>query len=178
MNRQDRSRGADGVHRCLSNSPRSWRARRRGCGCRGSSSGPLRRGFVGLLMRVIVHVATWPPRSTGAPVFRSILHFSMPSRNFDAASACSGRKYDVTGPVPGASNPHLTNNDWGKRPECVAAFWIVQTLADVVLVHVTVPLPHLAATRSGPAASKHQNGLHVAHAVRMRTGFAAEACGG
>jgi exosortase A len=111
---------------------------------------PFGRGIVPWLMQVTADIGTWALKLTGVPVYRSHMHISIPSGEFEVARACSGLNYFVTGLVLGVLYGYLTYSGWRKRLLCVLAFIVVPVLMNGVRVYVIVLISHLTEMRFGP----------------------------
>jgi exosortase A len=113
---------------------------------------PFGRGLVPLLMHATADFSTVLLQWSGVPVFRSYMHISIPSGNFEIARACSGLNYFITSLVLGALYAYLNFNGGLKRLICVAAFAVIPVILNGLRVYLTILVSHVTDMRFGPGA--------------------------
>jgi exosortase A len=111
---------------------------------------PFGRGLVPALMQVTADFSTLLLQWTGVPVYRTHMHISIPSGNFEVARACSGLNYFTTSLVLGFLYAYVNYRSWLMRAACVAAFVVIPVILNGLRVYFTILVSHLTEMRFGP----------------------------
>jgi exosortase A len=99
----------------------------------------------GLIPTLMEFTATFTVRAlelTGIPVYREGLHFSIPSGEFEVATACSGIRYLIASLALGTLYAHLTYHTVWRRALFVALSVVVPLIANGVRAYLIVMIAY------------------------------------
>lgn len=113
---------------------------------------PFGESLIPPLMEWTADFAVLALNSSGVPVYREGLYFSLPSGNFEVVAACSGVRYLIVTVVLGIFFAHERYVSWKKQVAFVAAAAAAIIIANGVRAFIVVLVAHLSAMRYGTGA--------------------------
>jgi exosortase A len=108
---------------------------------------PFGEGLIPALMEFTASFTVRALELTGIPVYREGLHFSIPSGEFEVATACSGIRYLIASLALGTLYAHLTYHTFWRRALFVALSLVVPVLANGMRAYLIVMIAYWSEMR-------------------------------
>lgn len=108
---------------------------------------PFGEGLIPVLMHFTAAFTVEAVQLTGIPIYRDGMAFSLPSGNFEVATACSGIRYLIASTALGTLYAYLTYRSFWRRAVFVLAAVLVPVVANGFRAFGIVMLAHLSSMR-------------------------------
>ncbi len=105
---------------------------------------PVGEELVPVLMQLTADMTVWAIRTTGIPIYREGLFFSLPSGNWSVVEACSGIRYLIASLTLGTLYAYLSYSSYSLRILFIGISVIVPIFANSIRAYIIVMLGHFS----------------------------------